>query len=95
MSEYITAWQCIGCGKIEAPQPCIGVCQDRKVLLVGLDEHQQALDEIQRVYGQLQDLQDVLTRLARSTPRAGQWEPSYLALQAQARDVLARCAGDA
>lgn len=26
---YITAWQCIGGDKIEAPQPCIGVCRHR------------------------------------------------------------------
>jgi len=24
----LNAWQCIGCGKIEAPQNCIGVCRD-------------------------------------------------------------------
>ncbi|MEO5560041.1 MAG: hypothetical protein ABIO49_09315 [Dokdonella sp.] len=95
MSDYIKAWQCIGCGKIEAPQTCIGVCQDRKILLVPLDEHEEALAEIQRVYGELQDMQAVLSRLALSTPRTGQWEPSYLALQEQARSVLAKHAADA
>ena len=34
MGDYIQAWQCIGCGKIEAPQTCVGVCRDRKILLV-------------------------------------------------------------
>ena len=23
--HYVAAWQCMGCGKIEAPQTCIGV----------------------------------------------------------------------
>lgn len=32
--ERLTAWRCIGCGKLDAPQPCIGVCKDRKVELV-------------------------------------------------------------
>lgn len=91
MGDYITAWQCIGCGKIEAPQPCIGVCRDRKILLVGIDEHQQALDEVQRAYGQVQEMQAILSLLALSTPRPGQWEPSYRALQQQARSVLAKC----
>lgn len=89
MSDYIQAWQCIGCGKIEAPQPCIGVCRDRKVLLVGLDEHKQALEEIQRVYGQLEEAQRLLSRLARSTPRTGQWEHSWRSLQEQSRKLLA------
>ena len=26
--DIVTVWQCIGCGRIEAPQPGIGVCQD-------------------------------------------------------------------
>src|SRR5262252_1688753 len=32
--ERIKAWQCIGCGRLDGPQPCLGVCQDRKVELV-------------------------------------------------------------
>lgn len=95
MGDYIKAWQCIGCGKIEAPQTCIGVCQDRKVMLVPLADHEEALAELQRVYSQLQDLHHVLSRLALSTPRPGQWEPSYRALQKQARAVLATHAADA
>ena len=34
MIEYMKAWQCIGCGKLDGPQDCIGICQDRKVELV-------------------------------------------------------------
>ena len=94
MGDYIKAWQCIGCGKIEAPQTCIGVCQDRKILLVPLADHEEALAELQRVYGQLQGMRTVLSRLALSTPHAGQWEPSYRALQEQARCVLAALTAD-
>ena len=43
MTDYLQAWQCIGCGKLEAPQTCIGVCRDKKVFLVGKDEHDAAL----------------------------------------------------
>ena len=42
-TDYLQAWQCIGCGRIEAPQPCVGICQDRKVLLVDANEHEAAL----------------------------------------------------
>jgi len=90
VSDYIQAWQCIGCGRIEAPQTCIGVCRDRKVMLVSLGEHQQALDEVQRVYGQLEQLQGLLARIARTTPREGQFETSWHACQEQARELLAR-----
>jgi len=30
----VKAWQCIGCGKIDAPQTCIGICQDCRVEFV-------------------------------------------------------------
>lgn len=92
MDDYIQAWQCIGCGKIEAPQTCIGVCRDRKILLVGLEEHRQALDEVQRLYGQLEQARAVLSRVAHTTPRAELWEASWLAFQDSARQVLAQWA---
>ena len=41
MTDYVEAWQCIGCGKIEAPQTCIGVCRDRKVAFVYAEDHEQ------------------------------------------------------
>jgi hypothetical protein len=42
-TERIKAWQCIGCGKIDAHQPCIGVCQDQKVDLVYAYDYDRAL----------------------------------------------------
>lgn len=98
MTDYIQAWQCIGCGKIEAPQTCIGVCRDRKVFFVGKDEHEAALAEIARLRAQLDHAAALLLRFERATPRDGQWERSYHALQAQVREVratLAREKGDA
>ena len=89
MSEYIEAWQCIGCGKIEAPQPCIGVCRDRKILMVGKDEHQRVLDAMRELRQQLLAAQAVLSQLAWSTPRDGQWESSWRALQLRARALPA------
>lgn len=92
MTDYIQAWQCIGCGKIEAPQICIGVCRDRKVFFVGKDEHEAALAELQRVRAQLQHAVSMLLRFDRAVPRDGQWERSYHVLQAQVREVLAALA---
>ena len=85
MSEYIEAWQCVGCGKIEAPQPCIGVCRDKKILMVGKDEHERVLAAMHELRQQLLAAQAVLSQLAWSTPRDGQWESSWRALQRRAR----------
>lgn len=89
MNDPIPAWQCIGCGRIEAPQTCIGVCQDRKVLLVAMSDHQEALDTIQQLIGEIDSMQRVLTRIACSTPREGRWEASYRAAQTEAKALLA------
>ncbi|MBS0516395.1 MAG: hypothetical protein JSS16_13090 [Proteobacteria bacterium] len=95
MTDYITAWQCIGCGKIEAPQTCIGVCRDRKVFFVGKGEHEEALAEVARLRGQLDAAAEMLLRFERAAPRKGQWERSYQALQQQVREVRAVLAVDA
>jgi hypothetical protein len=75
MPERLKAWQCIGCGRIEGPQTCIGICQDRKVEFVYAAEYE--------------ELAALVTQLARATPREGEWERSYRALQARARALLA------
>jgi len=90
MTEYILAWQCVGCGKIEAPQPCIGVCRDRKILMVAKDEHERVVEELARTRSLVQMAVDMLGRVAHSTPREGQWERSYRALQEQARAAIVK-----
>jgi hypothetical protein len=89
MGDPISAWQCIGCGRIEAPQTCIGVCQDRKILLVAMQDHQEALDTIQQLIGEIDTQQRLLSRIAMATPRAGQWEAAWRAVQADAKSLLA------
>ncbi len=89
MTDWIQAWQCIGCGKIEAPQPCIGVCRDRKIPMVGKDEHEQALAELALAQQHLKGLQTVLLQLAWSEPRDAQWERCWRALQQWARKWIA------
>ena len=44
-AEFV-AWQCIGCGRIEGPQPCIGVCQDRKVSFVCASDYAAVLSRL-------------------------------------------------
>jgi hypothetical protein len=89
MTDYIQAWQCIGCGKIEAPQPCIGVCKDRKVFMVGKDEHEQVLAENAALHARLEQARAMLLRFGVARPREGQWERSWLALQGELREALA------
>jgi hypothetical protein len=83
--ERVKAWQCIGCGRIEKPETCVGVCDFKKIELVYGFEHDQAL-EVERE--RVARLEAIVSSLARITPREGEWERSWRALQAQAREAL-------
>lgn len=87
MVETIKAWQCIGCGKVEATAQCIGVCQDRPVELVDAKDYRAALARIE-------SLEEVVRRIALTSPKHGESERTWLALQASARRAMAQPAPD-
>ena len=89
MNDYVKAWQCIGCGKIEAPQTCIGVCQDRKVEFVYAFEHEEALARLEVARRRASALEALTRRLACTNPHKDKWESTYRAMQEQARSTLA------
>ena len=76
--ERRTVWQCIGCGRIEDPRPCIGICQDRKAEYVLGADHERAVAELVRL----------ARSIAQTTPREGECLRHWRALQAQARAAL-------
>jgi hypothetical protein len=88
MTDRITAWQCIGCGRIDGPQPCVGICQDRRTEFVYASEHDAALAQLARAQQRAGDLAVLLRQIAYTTPRQNEWERSYRALQARARQTL-------
>ena len=77
----VKVWRCVGCGRIDHPQPCIGVCRDEKAQIVFIDDYRRALARVA-------ELEAVLQRIVHTTPRGPQWEASYRALQEQARKAL-------
>ena len=81
-------WRCIGCGRIEAPQPCIGVCEDRKVRMVEFSDYASVVSRLDDATDVVVGLKKVLRRIALTTPRNGEWERSYRALQEEARQAI-------
>jgi hypothetical protein len=81
-ADRTTAWQCIGCGRIESDAVCLGVCQDRKVVVVSAADYDAALRQIE-------ELRLFIRQLALVSPRGEAWERSYKALQERARRLLA------
>lgn len=89
MTDYIEAWQCIGCGRIEAPQTCIGVCRDKKIQFVGKQTHEEALREIACLRERQAASLSRLLRFALCTPHADQYADAFRALQREAREIVA------
>jgi hypothetical protein len=83
----IKVWQCVGCGRIDDPQPCIGVCRDQKVEYVRAAEHDA---EVAALHAQAVAMHELALSIANTTPRGGEWERGYRALQERARTLLAR-----
>lgn len=71
-------WQCVGCGRIDDPQPCVGICRDEKVEYVLASEHEQAMAQLLKV----------VRSVALTTPREGECLRHWRALQEQARRAL-------
>lgn len=89
MSEYINAWECIGCGKLEALADCVGICQDRRVQVVHASRYEEAKAQAEYLRRRSEALEGVVRQIAGITPRNGEWERSYRALQERAKQALA------
>ncbi|MGE5615739.1 MAG: hypothetical protein ACM3X5_02375 [Bacillota bacterium] len=79
--QTIKVWECEGCGRIDHPQPCVGICRDRKTELVYASDHAIALERIAA-------LEKVLRLIAFTTPRDREWKRTWEALQKEARALL-------
>jgi hypothetical protein len=88
MTDTIKAWQCIGCGSIEARETCIGVCEYRKAEFVHAGVHAQALVALEHAQSELAMLQRFVGQLAHITPHDDAFKTSYLALQRKARTLV-------
>ena len=80
--QTLKVWQCVGCGRIDHPRPCVGICRDEKAEYVAAADYQEAARRIEA-------LEAVLRRIAFTTPRPAQIEAAWHALQADARRLLA------
>ena len=69
----VEAWRCTGCGRIEALQPYIGVCEDRRVRLVDAADHEAAFMLLREAEERAAALEALVRRLAQTRPRAGAW----------------------
>jgi hypothetical protein len=93
MTERLSALFCIGCGRIDVPEPCVGACDERVVDLVLGKDHDEAQAQVGKAIQQAAMLREVLVQLVSKTPEPrapmpDDWAETHHALQEQARSAL-------
>ena len=68
MAERVTAWRCIGCGRIEDPRPCIGVCEDRRAEFVDASDYDAALAQFALARRRMDELAALVRQIAHTAP---------------------------
>ena len=70
----IDVLQCIGCGAIATPQPCLGTCVDRRLDLVAADQHALAESAVEAMETTRTLRRALLGEVARSPLAPADWE---------------------
>ena len=94
MAEIIDAFQCLGCGKIDAPRECIGICQDRAMKIVAAGDYFEAVARAEAAEQQCEALRELVRQVARVRPADGRWQETFEAFQQRARALLRRAEGE-
>jgi hypothetical protein len=94
MAEIIDAFQCTGCGRIDAPRECIGICQDRAMQIVAAGDYFAALERAQAAERENEQLRIQLRQVAHVRPVEGRWQETFEAFQQRARALLQRIESD-
>lgn len=79
--EEAVTWWCPRCGGVDAPQECLGICIWRSVQWVNLDAYDAARMRARVAREHERRLREVVRRLAYVSPRAGQAQRTWHALQ--------------
>ena len=88
LPETMTAWQCIGCGRLEGPANCVGICQDKKVEIVSAHDYADVRIALEEANERVAALEAFVEKLAHLTPREGAWKACFVALQDDAQKLL-------
>lgn len=88
-APVVVVWRCPDCGGVDAPQPCIGVCIWRPAQWVDAAWYEAERTRALTDRRAERSLAGLLRTVVFTTPRPGQWERSWRALQSRARHALA------
>ena len=75
------AWGCPRCGRIDAPQPCIGVCIRRPVLTADAADYRRLVHAADELAREESDLVRIVRTVANVRPRPGHEKATATALR--------------
>jgi hypothetical protein len=86
----VEAWGCPVCGRVDAPQPCLGVCIREPVLMEDAAGYRALAEQVARARAADAELTTLVRLVAFVSPRAGQEQATWAALRARASAVRDR-----
>ena len=89
----IEGWGCPRCGRIDAPQPCLGICVRRPGLVADVAEYREYAAQAQRTAETERPLAAFAHVVAGVHPRPGREQQTVESLRSRAREPLERTAG--
>ena len=92
-AEPFRAWLCSGCGRVEAPQACLGVCLRHPEEVVRADRYAEALARAADADRDARALLAFLRRLAWTTPREGHGDETVTAMRQAALALVGGASG--
>jgi hypothetical protein len=86
--EVVQAWGCPRCGRVDAPQPCLGVCIFRPRTVADAREYRQLAPRAEQAATTDRALSGIARLISTVRPRPGQDEATLTAVRARTRHAL-------
>ena len=78
----VEAWGCPDCGRIDAPRPCLGVCERRPLLMADAGEYRRLARAADELRAEVDELASRARLIANVKARPGHEETTMAALRA-------------
>lgn len=86
----IEAWGCPRCGRIDAPQPCLGVCVRHPGVVADVSEYRRLAEITAQLVADDHAFTTLARLLATVTPRPGHEQSTLTAVRSRAQELLSQ-----
>lgn len=86
--QCLTLWQCVGCGSMGNSEPCLGTCDFKRLMVVGVEDHAELLDYFLTISERLDLLRALASNVAAASESAELFAGALEELRQSARNLL-------